>query len=174
MCTRPPEPQGDRRRELSPQGGQLSYTPGCCTGYNDPFAENSTFSQQRKVVCVYSRPVMARRRSPGRGHPTCSLFFCLSAHSDASKRLLEQKAVGGSPEHSTYHTSGKVSMAGKGQNPGGPSFTPSSAMTSRVRGRESGKLGAVIKTWSLLGKAKAAKVMHVPSPPCSRGETAMG
>lgn len=66
-------------------------------------------------------------------------------------------------------------MAGEGQDPGGgPSFTPSSAMTPGVRGRDSGKLGTVTKTWSLLGKAKAAKVMHPPSPPCSRGETAAG
>lgn len=119
-----PRAQGAGRRELSPQGGQLSYTPGCCTGYNDPFAENFTFSQQRKVVCVYNRPVMARRRSPGRGHPTCSLFVCLSAHSDASKRLLEQKAVGGPPNTAPTTPQGRSAWQVKGRTLEGPPSPP--------------------------------------------------
>lgn len=63
-------------------------------------------------------------------------------------------------------------MAGKGQGPRGPSFTPSSALTprGRGRGRDSGKLRAAGKTWSLLEKAAIAKIRHqLRSSPCSQG-----
>lgn len=108
ICPRASRTQGDAR-----QGGK--HSPRADASDTDQLAALATMTllSQRKVVCVYSRPEMARRCNSGRGHPTCSLLFCWRAQRDAFKRHVEQKAGGApSPQHSTCRTSGK---AGEGQ-----------------------------------------------------------